>query len=126
MRHRELGDVDEPFEIRRDKSTEIVNAVVSKGLRREDAGVVDNDINRPELPNSDVDNFASGSSVADVAVYQHKLVGRLQLGRLCRITRCAHYVIATFQESLDYCGADSLRGSRHDYCFSSICHRLLL
>jgi len=32
LRHRELGDVDEAFKIRRDKSTEIVNAVVSEGF----------------------------------------------------------------------------------------------
>jgi hypothetical protein len=52
---RELGDVDVAFEIRRDKGTEIVSGVISEGLRREDACVVDNNINRAKLLNSGVE-----------------------------------------------------------------------
>src|SRR4051812_23643519 len=59
------------------------------------------------------------SRVADVAVYQHELVGTLQPSRLCCIARCADHVMATFQERLDYRGADSLRGARHDYSLLS-------
>jgi hypothetical protein len=50
-----LGDVDVAFEIRRDKGTEIVSGVISEGLRREDACVVDNNINRAKLLNSGVE-----------------------------------------------------------------------
>ena len=48
---RELGDVDVPFKIRRDQGTEIVSAVISEWLCREDACVVDNGIDRAELLN---------------------------------------------------------------------------
>jgi hypothetical protein len=46
---RELGNVAVAFKVRRHKGTKIVGAVIGETLRREDAGVVDNNINRAEL-----------------------------------------------------------------------------
>ncbi len=121
-----MGDVDVAFEIRRYEGTEIINTVLNKKLHQEDAGVVDNSINRAKLLNSGVDYLLCGSCLTDVSVHQRKLVGSLQLSRLCRAARGTYNVIATFQEGFYYCSADSLRGARYDYRLLSVCHVSLL
>ena len=45
---RELGDVEEAFDVRRDERPEIVDCVIREGLREKDPGVVDQRVDRPE------------------------------------------------------------------------------
>jgi len=49
--HRKLGDVDVALQIRFGQQFEIVNRVVRKRLREENAGVIDNTIDRAESVN---------------------------------------------------------------------------
>jgi hypothetical protein len=117
---RELGDVDVAFEIRRYEGTEIICAVLSEGLHREDASVVDNDINRAKLLNSGVDHFLSSSRLADVSSTNTSLSEAFNSADFVALREVP--TTATFQERPYYCSADSLGGARQDYRLLSTCH----
>ena len=64
----ELRDEDEPFQICRGETAKIVGSVVREGLGNEDAGIVDNMVDRSELSDRGLCNLLSGRCLTDVSV----------------------------------------------------------
>ena len=63
-----LSDEDEPLKICGHKPAEIFGSVVDEGLRREDAGVIDDMINRAKLFDGSPRDLLSRLCLADIPV----------------------------------------------------------
>src|SRR5262249_55496984 len=78
----ELGDVQEALEVRRDERPEVLGRVVRERLGEEDAGVIDQCVNRLEPGERGLDDLGGRCRLADVAVHEGDWVGSRDLGGL--------------------------------------------
>ena len=67
---RELGEVEESFEVGRDERPKVVGRVVGEPFRDEDARVVDERVDRPEPADSGLDNPGRCLRITNVSVDQ--------------------------------------------------------
>ena len=70
----ELGDVQEALEVRRDERLEVLGRVVRERLGEENAGVIDQCVDRLEARQRRLDDLGGSCRLADVAVHQSDIV----------------------------------------------------
>jgi hypothetical protein len=69
----ELGDEDEPFQVGGGETAKLVGRVVREGLGYEDAGIVDNVVDRAELGDRGLCDRLGGRCLADVSVDESEI-----------------------------------------------------
>ena len=119
---RELGDVNEAFQVGRSERLEVIGRVVRERLGEEYARVVNECIDRLELARRSLDNLCSRSGLTDISVDQRQLVRRHECARLCNVPRVRDDGVAPLQEGLYKAGADALRGTGYDGCLGFVQH----
>jgi hypothetical protein len=64
----ELGDEDEPFQVRGGETAKLVGGVIREGLGYEDARIVDNMVDRAELSDRGPCDLLSGRCLTNVSI----------------------------------------------------------
>jgi hypothetical protein len=120
----ELGDVQETFEVRRGERLEVLGRVVREPLGEEDAGIIDQGVDRPEASQRRLDDLGRSCGLADVAVHQGDAVGSRDLAGLRHLPGTGDDVKTAFNKRFHDACANPLRSSRHDGCLSLAAHGL--
>ena len=118
----ELGDVQEALDVRRDERLEVLGRVVRERLGEEDAGVIDQYVDRLEARQRRLDDLGGGCRLADVAVHQSDVVGSRDLGGLGHLPGIGNDVETPFDKRFHDSRADPLRSSGHDGCLPWVAH----
>src|SRR5439155_4292425 len=108
-----------------DERLEVLGRVVRKRLGEEDAGVIDQCVDRLEARQGSLDDLGGSCRLADVAVDQSDVVGSRDLGGLGHLPGIGNDVETPFDKRFNDSRADPLRRSGHDGCLSWAVHGCL-
>jgi hypothetical protein len=70
---RELGDIDETFQVGCGEIPEVLGGIVRERLDEEDASVIDERVDCPKFAHCNIDNSLRCCALTDVSVHQGQL-----------------------------------------------------
>jgi hypothetical protein len=113
-----LCDVQEALEVGRHQRLEVVGRVFGERLGEEDAGIVDQDVDRPEARQGRLDDIRGRCRFADVTVHQRHVIGGRDLVGSGHFAGIGNHIETTFEKRFHNSCADPLRRSGHDRCLA--------
>src|SRR4029453_1146127 len=105
-----------------DEGLEVLGGVVRERLAEEDAGVIDQHVDRLEARQCRLDDLGGSGRLADMAVHPRDVIRSRDLGGFAHPSRVGHDVETPFDKPIHDSRTDSLRSSGHDGCLPWAAH----